>query len=325
MRYSFLLDLLYRLHGNYENFIQVVKKDIGFIYDVRLDKTIYKNLDLTINNTIIPEYIRELDSVFINSVNSVNNNIYKKYTYITQYFSNNFIENIFNDEELFENYLHTYSFFDIFVKYINYDFLDIIYSDYFIKTLQQNVRSIGIEKSVISIITTLLNIDKSRIIYGNDIYRYVYLHDDSVKDKILQWLKQPSISDSELLNLLTLYYEEIKQTIKKEYDINEIYKVDNVNNLIQQANRTILLDISTTYIFQNLTNVEQKVLIDFLNEFIPQHVKIILFDLLGNYTNELLNVIDNVKIINIIPNYLLNIQGYTYLGFTIMQNHKGDI
>jgi len=135
MKYSLFLDLLYKLHGSYENFIQIVKKDIGFIYDVRLDQTIYKNLDLTITNTIIPEYMRALDSSFINGISGINNNIYKKYTYITQYFSNNLINNIFNDEKLFENYLHTYSFFDIFMKYINYDFLDIIYSEYFIKTL----------------------------------------------------------------------------------------------------------------------------------------------------------------------------------------------
>ena len=325
MKYSLFLDLLYKLHGSYENFIQIVKKDIGFIYDVRLDQTIYKNLDLTITNTIIPEYMRALDSSFINGISGINNNIYKKYTYITQYFSNNLINNIFNDEKLFENYLHTYSFFDIFMKYINYDFLDIIYSEYFIKTLQENVRKIGIEKSAISLITTLLNITSDRIIYGNDIYRYVYLNDDTVKDKILTWLKNPSLTDQELKDLLILYYKQIQRTIKKEYNINDIYNVDNVTNLIQQANRTILLDISTTYIFEHLTDIEQQVLIQFLNEFIPQHVKIVLFNLLGEYSNELLNIIDNINIINIIPNYLLNIQGYTYLGFTILQNRKGEI
>jgi len=127
MRYSILIDLLYRLNGNYENFIQIIKKDLAFVYDVRLDKTVYKNLDLTINNTIIPEYMKNLDTTIINSISGINSKIYKKYTYFTQYFSNNVIQNIFNDEQLFENYLHTYGFFDVFKEYMNYDFLDIIY------------------------------------------------------------------------------------------------------------------------------------------------------------------------------------------------------
>ena len=326
MRYSIVIELLYRLHGDYENFIQIIKKDFGFIYDVRLDQTAYKNLDITFSSTTLPQYIQNLDRVLTNNISSINSSIYKKYTYITQYFSNNVIQEIFNDEKLFENYLHTYSFFDTFSKYINYDFLEIIYESYFIKTLQRNVRKIGITTQATDLITTLLNITSDRIIYGNDLYRYLYLNDMTVKDKILIWLKDDTLTDEELTTILTNYYNQIKRVIKKEYKVDSIYLVDgNIDNLTQQQNRTILLDISTTYIFQNLKETEQQVLVDFLNNFIPYHVKIILFNLLGEYSTEKLQITDSITTFTINPNYLLNIVGFAMTGFTIMQNNKGEI
>jgi len=84
----------------------------------------------------------------------------------------------------------------------------------------------------LDLITKLLNISSDRIIYGNDIYRYLYLNDISIKDKLLTWLKDDTLTDNELYSILSDYYEQIKKMIKDEYNVTKIYNVDgNIDNL----------------------------------------------------------------------------------------------
>lgn len=327
MMYSFMLDVLQKSPGEYRNFIKLINN--GFIYDVRYDM-VYPSIYKIMSETLIPAYIRNLNRDLINSTVGMISDMYKEYTYQSSNLSSLIIHDIMESTSLFTSYLQTYNFYDIFSKYVFYDFINIIYTD-FIKTLQKNIQNIGSTKSFISIITSLLSISEQSILSVNKIFRYLYRNDTSVYNDLIQWLNIESVNQNELKSILSDYYNSVQNQIKHDYKVTSnvtlssqtipgdtIY--NDINQLEQQANRTILINISQTNILNNITYTEYQKLFEFLELFIPQYTKIILLAIISNH-NSYASIFfeSNVELMNI-KYKPYNIVNYCSTGSTIMVN-----
>jgi len=178
MLYGELLDLLYESTTNFQYLTKIVKS--GFVYDLKYN-LVYPTLNQTFQNLLVPKYIQELDQSIIQNTVDINARIYKKYTYINSNFVKTLITDIFTTTEIFENYLKTFEFYDVFKKFISFDFITII-KDYFIKKLAQNIKTIGLTQSFYSLIESLLGVTADNIIEVNRFFRLLYRNDYGLND-----------------------------------------------------------------------------------------------------------------------------------------------
>ena len=253
------------------------------------------------------------------------------------------INDILNTTFLFEAYLKTFQFYDVFQKYVSYDFISIIYN-VFVKSLAYNIKRIGTTTSFYDIITQLLNIPSSSIISVNTFFRLLYRNDygynNSNYTAISNFFNIISLSPSEFLSLVQSEYNLVEKTIKSDYYFpnNEYITQQNViaNNenlpydtlytditrLQAQANRTILINVNDTSLLDNISYADFSLLIDFLNIFQPEYVKVIIIDILQdkNQTDSI-NIQDDVSVetLNYIP---YNIVGYCSTNAVLLSNAK---
>ncbi|MEM4067984.1 MAG: hypothetical protein QXV17_14110 [Candidatus Micrarchaeaceae archaeon] len=213
MLYSILLDLIQKSPGNFRYFVKLINN--GFIYDVRLNN-IYPNIPQIINETLIPRYIQNLNRDLINSTSSLISNAYSKYTYDSTYLSSILITDATSATPVFISYLQTYNFYNVFSKYVFYDFFNIIFGP-FIKTLAKNIHSIGTTGSFTELISTLLNIPPTAILSVNQIYQFLYKGNNNVYNNLDQWLNIPNLTQDEITSLFSDYYQEVIAQIQDDY------------------------------------------------------------------------------------------------------------
>ena len=253
------------------------------------------------------------------------------------------INDILNTTFLFESYLKTFQFYDVFQKYVSYDFISIIYN-VFVKSLAYNVKRIGTTTSFYDIITQLLDIPSSSIISVNTFFRLLYRNDygynNSNYTTISNFFNIVSLTPLELITLVRSEYELVQKTIKSEYYVpnNEYITQQNItaNNenlpydilytdisrLDAQANRAILINVNDTNLLNNISYADFALLIDFLNIFQPEYVKIIIINILQDKNQfDSVNIQDDVSVnkINYIP---YNIVGYCSTNAVLLDNAK---
>ncbi len=340
MLYGELLDLLYESTTNFQYLTKIVKS--GFVYDLKYN-LVYPTLNQTFQNLLVPKYIQELDQSIIQNTVDINARIYKKYTYINSNFVKTLITDIFTTTEIFENYLKTFEFYDVFKKFISFDFITII-KDYFIKKLAQNIKTIGLTQSFYSLIESLLGVTADNIIEVNRFFRLLYRNDYGLNDanfiKIQNFFQSITLTIPEVIQLANIEYSLVQKTIKSEYFIpnNETITYQNVINnhenlpydniysditrLEQQANRSILINVNNTSILNHISYETYSLLIEFLNAFQPEYVKIILINIIAdNNSFDTMSIFDDLQVqkIEYIP---YNIIGYCKIGSTRLLNQK---